>query len=614
MVDPAIVEDWRRSFAKVVSDSSSHKVLLDAVLDSIREGFTLLDADFRIVEVNAQALRLDGRQREDLIGKTHWEAFPGSETSTLGQLYQTAIRNRRIVALEHFYEWEDGRGLWLDMRAYPVDGGGLAIFVRDISERHSSDQRLRESEARFRGAIDAIKGVLWTNDADGRMTGEQPGWAKLTGQSFLDYQGYGWSNAVYPDDAQPTIEAWKAAVAARAPFKFEHRVKRHDGEWRRFDINAIPVLDDQGRIREWVGVHNDITQATEARLQLARNAASFEALLRNNPFGICVVDGSFRLLHISEGANSVFSSLENPIGRDFAEILHLIWTEPFASDAIARFRKTLATGEPYVSRSTIQQRADIGVVEAYDWRIDRITLPDGKDGVVCYFYDFSERMKLEDALRQALDDKDLLAREIEHRVQNSLSIVASLLRMQSSSASNIDTKDALEAASLRVLAIGRVHRQLYKGQNVGVVEFGQYLRQLCQDIEQTLGRGNLSFDLETDAIHIPVDTAVPLGVISNELLTNACKYGDPATDQRVMVNLDAQASGLTLTITNTGPGMPADFSPTAKSGLGLQVIEALVRQIGGTVVYPSAGSEARFEISIPVRDDVTRAAADQAAG
>lgn len=462
------------------------------------------------------------------------------------------------------------------------------------------EQRLRESEARFNAAIDAIQGVLWTNSADGRMIGEQPGWAKLTGQSFDAYQGFGWAQAVHPDDAQPTIDAWNVAVANRTPFQFEHRVKRHDGEWRHFAIRAIPTLDDHGGIREWVGVHTDITRATSQRLQLARNAETFQSLVRNNPFGIYVVGSDFRLMQISEGATKVFSTIDNAIGRDFSQILRLIWTEPFASEAIERFRTTLATGEPYINRDTIERRADIDAVEAYDWRIERIALPDGSDGVVCYFYDFSERVKLEDELRQAITTKDLLAKEIEHRVQNSLAIVAGLLTMQRTAASSAPIKDALATASGRVLAVGRVHRQLYRGDNVGIVEFGQYLRQLCADIEATMGHSKLSFDVRTNPVDIPVDTAVPLGIIANELLTNACKYMDPEREACVNVVLTVQDDGLRLTVANTGPGMPADFKPHDGAGLGLQVINALTSQLNGKIVHPEPSGEARFEISVPL--------------
>ena len=87
------------------------------------------------------------------------------------------------------------------------------------------------------------------------MKGPQPAWAALTGQSFEEYQGYGWAKAVHPDDASPSVEAWNEAVAARKTFVFEHRVRRQvDGAWRRFSIRAIPLFEPTGEVSEWVGV------------------------------------------------------------------------------------------------------------------------------------------------------------------------------------------------------------------------------------------------------------------------------------------------------------------------------------------------------------------------
>jgi PAS domain S-box-containing protein len=124
---------------------------------------------------------------------------------------------------------------------------------------------VRLEQQRFRAAVNAVRGTVWTNDASGRMKGVQPGWAALTGQSLDEYQDYGWAKAVHPADVQPTIDAWEAAVAARTAFTFEHRVRRAaDGQWRTFAIRAIPLVDDAGEVLEWVGVHTDVTEARNA--------------------------------------------------------------------------------------------------------------------------------------------------------------------------------------------------------------------------------------------------------------------------------------------------------------------------------------------------------------
>ena len=153
----------------------------------------------------------------------------------------------------------------------------------EVGEQILATAALRESEERFRTATQAVNGVLWTNDSKGEMQGEQPGWSNFTGQTLEQYKGYGWSTAVHPDDAQPTIDAWQEAVRERRLFSFEHRVRRHDGVYRSCSIRALPIFNGQGAIREWVGVHTDITEDrktrqalvdTDERLRLALTAAN----------------------------------------------------------------------------------------------------------------------------------------------------------------------------------------------------------------------------------------------------------------------------------------------------------------------------------------------------
>lgn len=164
-----------------------------------------------------------------------------------------------------------------------------ADLTREVEERKAAEAAVRRlnselekrveertmalaaSEARFRAAVEAVGDIIWTNTADGRMMGEQPDWSAFTGQTPAQYENYGWAEAVHPDDAQPTLDAWNKAVAERSHFVFTHRVRRHDGAYRLFSIRGVPVRDDAGNIREWVGVHADITEARQIEDDL-RNA------------------------------------------------------------------------------------------------------------------------------------------------------------------------------------------------------------------------------------------------------------------------------------------------------------------------------------------------------
>ncbi|HEX8225949.1 MAG TPA: GAF domain-containing protein [Allosphingosinicella sp.] len=186
------------------------------------------------------------------------------------------VKEGRLVALMAIHDREPHR--WSDYELTVIQ----AVTERSWAhvERVRSEAELRAGNQRFRAAIRATRGVLWTNDAEGRMIGEQAGWEALTGQSYEEYQGYGWAEAVHPDDAQPTIAAWNEAVAARKAFVFEHRVRRADGEWGLFSIRAEPILNAVGEVTEWVGVHTDITAERAAAQALRDQSETLEILNR----------------------------------------------------------------------------------------------------------------------------------------------------------------------------------------------------------------------------------------------------------------------------------------------------------------------------------------------
>jgi PAS domain S-box-containing protein len=142
-----------------------------AVLDGMAEGFGLLDREFRILEQNAEALRFDGRPKEEIIGRSHWDVYPGSEHGEIGRLYKWAMADRVPVSLEHRHVWPDGRSSWFDMRAYPVPEG-LAVFWRDVTARKETEAALAQSERAAALAESARKvAEMQKTEAIGHLTG-----------------------------------------------------------------------------------------------------------------------------------------------------------------------------------------------------------------------------------------------------------------------------------------------------------------------------------------------------------------------------------------------------------------------------------------------------------
>jgi len=215
-------------------------------------------SETRMVVENLQNANFDGCGRYTEIGAKSFAAFPLVVGDTL----------RGVLAFLSDSRSRFRRG---EVRLIQTICDQIATTL----ERNRLIGELKRSEARFRAAVDAVSSLMWTNTAEGLMVGEQPDWAEFTGQSYEDYQGYGWADAVHPDDAQATLEAWNEAVAERKTFVFEHRLHRKDGQWRICSVRAVPVLNDNGSILEWVGVHTDITEnkLAESELRDARERA-----------------------------------------------------------------------------------------------------------------------------------------------------------------------------------------------------------------------------------------------------------------------------------------------------------------------------------------------------
>ncbi|KAB8318339.1 PAS domain S-box protein [Tolypothrix campylonemoides VB511288] len=149
-----VIDVTERKRADIAVRDSEER--LRGVLDAMGEGFALLSADFTITDVNRETLRLDGRDRADLVGRSHWDAFPGTERSPVGDLLRRVARERVPGSVQHRYAWPDGRTLWLELRAFPTGTGGVATFWRDISARLRDEAALLDSEARYRALFESM--------------------------------------------------------------------------------------------------------------------------------------------------------------------------------------------------------------------------------------------------------------------------------------------------------------------------------------------------------------------------------------------------------------------------------------------------------------------------
>ena len=282
------------------------------------------------------------------------------------------------------------------------------------AERQRAESALRENEQRLRLAADAAELGIWTWQPEGdRIAWENERPYDILGMPRTDAPLTAARFAaefVHPEDLAAFEQAIAATLQTGARLFYQGRFHCPNGDlrWIEFTGQAVQSVQSVQSVQmpvgpslRVIGTVRDITERKQAEQLLRQNHDTFFNLIQNAPFGLYIVDAQFRLRQVSSAAQKVFSNISPLLGRDFEEVLRLVWTEPFVSDALGHFRHTLATGQPYAAPNTTEQRQNIPDVESYDWKIERITLPDGQFGVVCYFYDITERMQAAQALRES---------------------------------------------------------------------------------------------------------------------------------------------------------------------------------------------------------------------
>jgi len=211
-----------------------------------------------------------------------------------------------------------------------------------------------------------------------------------------------------------------------------------------------------------------------------------------------------------------------------------------------------------------------------------------------------ERQQADAKLQQALEHQALLTREMSHRVKNSLTSVVGLLRVQARSAVSQDVRNALDDASLRVATIAQVHDHLWRSSHVGFVELVDFMSELCKKLKGTAD--GLSLHCHADPMLLSADHAIPLGLLINEIVTNAVKYAYPEGGGAIEVQAREVNGHLQVEISDQGIGLPDGFDiDEPRPSLGFKVITGLVRQLQGRLTVTSNDPKgAHFLLDLPI--------------
>ncbi|MGY2053178.1 PAS domain S-box protein [Methylobacterium sp. JK268] len=383
------------------------------VLEGMGEGFMLLDRDFRILQMNAEGARLEARPSGAVVGRSHWDVYPGSERMPIGQMYVRAMRERISLTLEHRYVWPDGHAAWLEVRAYPHPEG-LALFYRDVTERREREEALREAEARLRALADNLPGGMVYQiamDPDGsnrRFLYLSQGFERMTGvraEAVLADTAVAY-DLILPEYRESLAAAERAAIRDLTPFDFEAPFRRADGEvrWSRI-ISASRSLPDGSLV--WDGIQFDDTDRKQVEDQLRESQATFQAIANS----IDQMVWSTR----PDGYHDYFNRrwydfTGMPEGATDGEAWNGMFHPDDQERAWATWRHCLATGEPYRIEYRLRHRSG-----QYRWVLGRAQAVHDAAGHITRWFgtctDIQEIVEAREVLARSREELERLVAE-----------------------------------------------------------------------------------------------------------------------------------------------------------------------------------------------------------
>lgn len=457
--------------------------------------------------------------------------------------------------------------------------------------RRRAEESLRESEQLFRSLVEnSHHGILIVDDQY-VLTYANEQLAHILGYPLPEVIGRDFRG--FLDKASRAMVADRYARRMRGddvPSRYDFDIVRKNGEKRRVEIISNLVQDSGNRIQTITHVR-DITESRKLTEELNRQRELYRDLVEKADIAILIDDRAGRITYFNETFTRIF-------GYRSSEAGDLLGTSIVHPDDVERVKKThLARMQGRKAPRSYEFRGlrkDGSIIHC---QVDAVPLLEGERifGTRSYIRDISEQKAGEERLRNSLHEKEILLKEIHHRVKNNLQVIISLLNLQARHIKDPQALGMFEESRRRVRSIAMVHEKLYRSDDLSRVNFGEYLRSLSLHLFQMFGVNPelIRLDIEAPDIYLDINTAIPSGLLVSELASNSIKHAFPeGRNGNISIHMRKLEDGeIELSVRDDGIGLRENLDPSQSDSFGLQLVSMLAEQLRGEITIDrSAGT------------------------
>ncbi|BAY25180.1 two-component sensor histidine kinase [Calothrix sp. NIES-2100] len=528
-----------------------------------------------------------------------------------------ALREHTNFEAEYRIVYPDGRVRWITGKGRaiyneagePVRMLGVMIDISDVYEelrlRKLAEQALQEKETFLRSIYNGVGQAIFVVDVvdnDFRLVNLNPTGERISGLSSQELPGKTLEQIFPPTVVAAIRQHYQDCITARESITYEECLP-FNGKETWWVTSLTPLIDENSRIYRIVGNSVNISDRKHAEHILELQAV----ITRNMAEGICLVRASDGIMVY---ANPKF---EQMFGYETGELIgqhvsivnyaneHITAEEVNQAIRSAILQDGEATyevhnvkkdGTPFWSRATasVFEHPEYGTV------------------LVAVQQDITEHKQAEEKIKASLTEKEVLLKEIHHRVKNNLGIVSSLLQMQCRRTQDSQAIAILRDSQNRIASIALVHEKLYRSEDLANIDFAEYLPDLTTHLfdSYNIRSDSVQLNIQVENVSLDIETAIPCGLIINELVSNALKYAFPDNRpgkiqlhlyQEVKFSLDKQHN-LILIVRDNGVGLPTDFERNQTKTLGITLVYGLVKQLKGCIeIHSQQGTEFKITFS-----------------